>query len=452
MPFSKDFVWGTATASYQIEGAAFEDGKGLSVWDTFSRRPGAIKDGQTGDIACDHYHLYKTDVKIMKEIGLNAYRLSISWPRVMPDGEGRVNEKGLDFYDRLVDELLKNGITPYITLFHWDYPHPLYKKGGWLNPESPDWFAEYTKVVINRLSDRVTNWITQNEPHCYIDIGHNMGEHAPGLKLDFKDVLAATHNSLLAHGKSVQQIRASAKRPCKIGYSPDASGLTCPGSSAAEDIETARQETFGVKAGSLANSSWWMDPVCLGRYPEAGLKAYEPWLPDISPDDMKTICSPIDFLGCNIYFAKVVKKGGDGGPVIVENAAGFDKQGMEWPIVPESLYWGPKFYYERYKKPMIITENGMSNLDWVSVDGKVHDPQRIDFLYRYIRELKRVVDDGVDVKGYFCWSLLDNFEWAQGYSQRFGLTYVDYKTQKRTIKDSGYWYRDVIRSNGEIIK
>jgi beta-glucosidase len=452
MPFSKDFIWGTATSSYQVEGAAYEDGKGLSVWDVFSHRPGAIKDGQTGDIACDHYHLYKKDVEIMKEIGLRAYRLSISWPRVMPDGVGRVNEKGLDFYDRLIDELLKNGITPYITLYHWDYPHSLYQKGGWLNPYSSDWFAQYTKVVVDRLSDRVTHWITQNEPQCFIDVGYNAGVHAPGLKIDFSDLLVAAHNSLLAHGKAVQQIRANTKRPCKIGYAPAASELSCPGSGSAEDMEAARQATFSVKAGSLSNSVWWMDPVYLGSYPEEGLTAYEPWLPNFSPNDMKTICQPLDFQGCNIYTGAVVKKGADGSPEAVESKAGFDKQAYEWPTVPESLYWGPKFYYERYKKPVMITENGMSNVDWVSVDGKVHDPQRIDYLYRYIRELKKAAEDGVDVAAYFCWSLLDNYEWAVGYSQRFGLTHVDFETRKRTIKDSGYWYRDVIKSNGEIIK
>ncbi len=451
MSFCKDFAWGAATASYQIEGAAFDDGKGWSVWDVFSRKPGAIKDGFNGDVACDHYHLYKTDVQVMKEMGLNAYRFSVSWPRVMPEGTGKVNEKGLDFYDRLVDELLKNNITPYVTLFHWDYPYELYKRGGWLNPQSPEWLAEYAKVVVERLSDRVKNWITENEPQCYIGGGHYGGEHAPGLKLDLKDVLLAGHNSLLAHGKAVQQIRASAKQPCLIGYAPAGWWLWCPKTTSPGDIEAARALTFGNPEKNISTSAWWMDPVYLGKYPEDGLAGFEPWMPEIGQDDMKIISQPIDFQGINMYQAYIAREGADGKPENVERPKGFDKQAYDWPVIPETLYWGPRFFYERYKKPVFVTENGMANVDWVSVDGRVHDPQRIDFLYRYIRELKRAAADGVDIRGYFVWTLTDNYEWAQGHAQRFGLTHVDFNTQKRTIKDSGHWYRKVIDSNGEII-
>jgi beta-glucosidase len=447
MGFPKDFAWGAATASYQVEGGAYDDGKGLSVWDVCSHKPGFIKDGSTGDIACDHYHKYETDLGIMKEIGLNAYRLSVSWPRVLPDGIGRINEKGLAFYERLIDGLLKIGVTPYVTLFHWDYPYELYKKGGWLNSESPDWFAEYTRIVVERLSDRVTHWITQNEPQCFIRMGYLTGENAPGLKLGLKDVLLAGHHSLLAHGKSVQEIRATAKRPCSIGYAPAGWWLWCPETDSADDIEAARLATFSAANDQLGTSSWWMDPVYLGRYPEDGLKSVERWMPEIGEGDMKLIAQPIDFQGVNIYQAYIARKG-PGGPETVERPVGFDKQAYDWPIVPQSLYWGPKFLYERYKLPVFITENGMSNVDWVSLDGKVHDPQRIDFMHRYLRELKRAAEDGVDVKGYFAWSLIDNFEWAQGFFERFGLTYVDFGTQRRIIKDSGHWYRDVIRSNG----
>lgn len=450
MGFKKDFVWGAATASYQIEGAAYEDCKGLSVWDMACKIPGFVKFSHTGDVACDHYHRYAEDVALMKELGLQAYRFSISWPRVIPEGTGKVNEKGLDFYEHLVDELLKNDITPYITLFHWDYPYELYKKGGWLKRESPDWFAEYAKVIIDRLSDRVSHWITQNEPQCYIGRGHQDGLHAPGLKLGLREVLQASHNSLLAHGKAVQVIRSSAKKESIIGYAPV--GLTyIPRSTSAEDIEAARYATFSINEKSVWTNAWWMDPVFLGSYPEDGLKLFEQDMPEIGPDDMKIIAQPIDFFGTNIYNGKTVKANDKAKFEETDRESGFARTAFNWPVTPESLYWGPKFFYERYKKPVVITENGLSNTDWVHLDGKVHDTQRIDFLNRYIREYRRAADDGVDTAGYFCWSLLDNFEWAHGYNERFGLVHVDYATQKRTIKDSGYWYKSVVESNGGIL-
>mgnify|MGYP005833428425 CR=1 FL=1 len=451
MGFPKNFTWGAATASYQIEGAWNEDGKGLSVWDVLSYKPGFVREGNTGDVACDHYHRYKEDVGIMKEIGLQAYRFSISWPRVLPEGIGKINEKGLDFYDRLVDELLSKGITPYITLFHWDYPYELYKKGGWLNPDSSDWFAEYTKVVIDRLSDRVTHWITQNEPQCYIILGHDRGIHAPGLKLPLADTLQAAHNSHLAHGKAVQVIRKHAKKESIIGFAP-VGAIAVPESSSEADINAARNAMFSYYTPELWSNGIWMDPVFLGKYPEDALKVFEEHMPRITQEDMKTIFQPIDFFGVNIYNGKTVKMGSDGKPEDVKKDEGYARTAIGWPVTPEALYWGPRFFYERYKKPVVITENGLSNTDWVSVDGAVHDPQRIDFLTRYIREFRRASEDGADTMGYFCWSLMDNFEWAEGYFDRFGLVHVDYKTQKRTLKDSAYWYKKVIESNGEIIK
>ncbi|MDF2524209.1 MAG: bglA [Clostridiales bacterium] len=451
MGFPEKFIWGAATAAYQIEGAAFEDGKGWSVWDSLCRKDGAIREGDNGDVACDHYHRYKEDVEMMKEIGLKAYRFSISWPRILPEGIGRVNEKGLDFYDRLVDELLEAGITPYITLFHWDYPLELYKKGGWLNPHSSDWFSEYTKVVVDRLSDRVNHWITQNEPQCYINLGHSLGIHAPGLKLSMADVLQAAHNSHLAHGKSVQVIRKYAKRNPIIGYAP-VGGVFIPKTESKEDIEAARKAMFSYHDADLWNNAWWMDPIFLGKYPEDGLKIFEQFLPHIGQDDMKTICQPLDFFGTNIYHGQVMTMSKDGRSVKVKQTPGYRKTSFNWPVAPEALYWGPKFFYERYKKPILITENGLSNTDWIALDGKVHDPQRIDFLYRYIKEYQKAGEDGVDIMGYFAWSLLDNLEWAEGYNERFGLVHVDYQTQKRTLKDSAYWYKEVISSNGKILK
>ena len=447
MAFSDDFVWGAAAASYQVEGGAYDDGKGLSVWDMLCRQPEAIWEGNTGDVSCDHYHRYKEDAGLMGEIGLKAYRLSICWPRVLPEGTGSVNKKGLDFYDRLVDALLENGVQPWVTLFHWDYPYRLFLRGGWLNPDSSDWFADYTQVIVDKLSDRVTHWMTLNEPQVFIDAGHRAGRHAPGLKLGFREVLTATHNSLLAHGKSAQVIRARAKSSPLIGAAPV--GVTkIPASSSRADIDAARARMFSITAKDCNSNTWFADPMVLGRYPEDGLALFENEMPDIGKDDMKTICQPLDFYGVNIYRGDVISASSSE-PVL--GADGPALTTMNWRITPEALYWGPKFLYERYQLPLVITENGMANMDWVHRDGKVHDPQRIDYLSRYLAELGRVSDDGVPVNGYMYWSIMDNFEWAEGYKQRFGLIYVDYGTGERTLKDSAYWYRDVIASNGASI-
>ena len=448
MSFSKDFKWGVATAAYQIEGAADIDGKGPSVWDMKCRRPGEVFEGHSGQIACEHYHRYKEDVKLMKEIGVQAYRMSISWPRVLPHGIGDVNAKGLDFYNRLIDELLDNGIEPFITLFHWDYPQKLYEKGGWLNPESSDWFAEYTKVVTDSFSDRVKNWITINEPQCFIGLGHYATEHAPGIKLAFPEVLTAAQNVLLSHGKAVQTIRANSKQPAVVGYAPVGDLYVPYDENSKDDIEVARKKTFGIKPLDCFNSALWMDPVLLGKLPERSAEIYGSDMPAYTDEDMKIISQPIDYLGLNLYFAKQVCADENGQVRRVSREPGHLYTPMGWPMEPKSLYWGPKFFYERYKKPLMITENGYANMDWVSSDGKVHDPQRIEFLRRYITRLQQVCADGVDVRGYFLWSLMDNFEWAHGYSKRFGLVHVDYTTQKRILKDSAYWYREVIKANG----
>lgn len=451
MGFKKNFAWGAATASYQNEGAAYEDGKGLSIWDVFTHEPGAIQDGNNGDIAADQYHRYKEDVALMKELSMNAYRFSLSWPRILPEGTGRINEKGLDFYDRLVDELLDKNITPYITLFHWDLPYELYTRGGWLNKDIPKWFAEYTKIVMDRLSDRVDHWITQNEPQCFIGSGMGGGIHAPGLKMGKKDVLLAAHNALLAHGYGVQAIKENAKSAPAIGYAPAAWWLWMPESDSAEDIEACRRQTFRTKEDQVGSSAWWMDPVYLGKYPEDGMKAMEEYMPNIGPEDMKIISAPIDYMGINVYQAYIGRMGGNGECITVDRKKGFDKTAYPWPVTPQALYWGPKFFQERYKTQIIVTENGLANEDWIQCDGKINDPQRIDFTYRYLRELKRAADEGIDIGGYFHWTLTDNYEWATGFSNRFGLIYVDFDTLKRTIKESGYWYRDVIKSNGGIL-
>jgi beta-glucosidase len=460
--FSKDFLWGAASAAYQVEGAAYEDGKGLSIWDTFCKRPGAIADGQSGDITSDHYHHLEEDVALMKEIGLKSYRFSIGWPRVLPEGTGSINPKGIDFYNRLVDALLAAGIQPCPTLFHWDYPVSLFNRGGWLNRDSADWFAEYAATVATALGDRVKYWMTINEPQSFIGLGHlrsfasnaggsrvpAVGVHPPGINYSTHDFLKISHHVLLAHGKAVQTIRSNSPGESVVGYAP-VGVVYHPVTDAPEDIEAARKMTFAVTKKNHENSSWWMDPLFFGKYPEDGLELFGGDMPNIPDGDMQTIAQPLDYLGVNIYMGFPVKAGPDGSAELIPNEVGQPLSTMLWPITPEALYWGPKFFYERYKVPLMITENGTSTTDWVSMDGKVHDAQRIDFLHRYLLQLKKAVTEGVDVRGYQLWTIMDNFEWVEGFTKRFGLIYVDYPTGKRTLKDSAYWYKDVIASNGE---
>ncbi len=447
MKFPKHFVWGAATASYQVEGAAREDGKGLSVWDMLCRQPGRIWEGNTGDVACDHYHRFREDARIMGRMGLQAYRFSISWPRVMPGGTGAVNARGLDFYDRLVDALLAAKVQPWATLFHWDYPYELFCRGGWLNRDSADWFAEYAGVIADRLGDRVRHWMPENEPQCYIGAGHSSGEHAPGLRMGTAEIVRMIHHSLLAHGKAVQALRARAAAKPAIGIAP-VGIVSIPASDSRSDIAAARRNMFSVNDSITWNNSWYIDPMILGRYPEDGLKKYGAHLAGVMrPGDMKAIAQPLDFFGCNIYSGQTVRATRAGCEPI-ENEIGPALTTMSWKITPKCLYWGPRFFYERYKLPVVVTENGMANCDWVHADGKVHDPQRIDFLRRNLRELGRAIKDGIPVLGYMQWSIMDNFEWSFGYKQRFGLVYVDFATGKRIPKDSALWYKQVIASNG----
>jgi beta-glucosidase len=387
---------------------------------------------------------------MMKEMRLGAYRLSIGWPRVLPQGTGAVNEKGLAFYDQLIDALLDAGITPWVTLFHWDYPYALYCRGGWLNAESPEWFAEYAGVVARRLGDRVKHWITLNEPQCFIGLGHRDGTQAPGLKLAWMDVLRALHHALLAHGRAVQALREHCKVPPMIGWSP-LSTCSYPATSDPRDIEAARTRSLAADTKTFWSSTLFSDPVCFGRYPEEALRTWGDDFPKFTSAQMETIRQPIDFYGMNIYQGQCVRADADGLATAVERDPGHAINAYHWPVEPPALYWAPRFIYERYGIPIYITENGLSCLDWVAMDGQVHDPQRIDFTRRYLSELGRAIDDGVDVRGYFHWSLMDNFEWADGYRQRFGLVHVDYRTQKRTLKDSARWYANVIRSNGKDI-
>ncbi len=448
MQFPKQFLWGTASAAYQVEGAYLEDGRGLSIWDAYTQAPGHVAHGENGNVACDHYHRFREDVKMMHDMGIHNYRLSISWSRVIPDGTGKINKKGLQFYSDLVDELLANGIEPLVTLFHWDYPLALHHKGGWLNRESTDWFAEYAKVVVEALSDRVQYWMTINEPQVFIGNGYDNGRFAPFLKLPRNEVAQMCHHVLLAHGKAVEVIRKYAKKTPSIGFAFVTPAYS-PRSNSAEDIETARSRTFSVNPEDIAfSAAWWADPIFFGKYPEDAYEKLGCDMPTVLPGDMEIISTPVDFYGVNIYESKAAYNP-DG---YSENAyLGCPRTQIEWPITPEALYWGPKFLYERYGKPIIITENGMAAHDWVHLDGKVHDPNRIDYMKRYLRELLHAIQDGVPVIGYMYWSIMDNFEWADGYDKRFGLVYVNYQTQERTVKDSGYFYQKVIETNGEAI-
>ena len=446
MGFGKNFMWGTATASYQIEGAYNEDGKGLNCWDVYASTSGRIKLNENADVTCDHYHHWKEDVAIMKELGVNAYRFSISWARVLPEGIGRVNEKGLKFYSDLVDELLANGIEPLITLYHWDFPFELHKKGGWLNDQSSEWFLDYTKVVVDALSDRVSHWITLNEPQCEQGCGHKIGSHAPFEQHNVRDLLIIGKNMLLSHGKAADYIRKNAKKTPKISIAP-IGPCALPENNTPEAIEKARELTFKTNGDNFVFSiSYWSDPIYLRKYPDELIKDYGDLVPEFTEEEWDLVNTPLDFYGTNIYYANPSKQIGEYSDIYFQ---GKMTTNIGWPLTPEVLYWAPKFYYERYGKPVMMTENGMASHDWVCLDGKVHDSYRIDYLHRYLKEFKRAADDGVELVGYMCWSLMDNYEWSHGYSQRFGLVYVDYPTQKRTIKDSGYWYKRVIETNGE---
>lgn len=449
--FSKDFVWGVATSSYQIEGATKEGGRGVGIWDIFADTKGKIWDNNKPDPACDFYHKYKEDIALMKQCGIKAYRFSLSWPRILPEGIGRVNEEGLKFYNNVIDELLKNGIEPYITLYHWDYPQALQEKGGWLNPECVDWFAEFAGVCSDAFSDRVKYFITFNEPQCFTGISALHGEHAPGNKLSISDTFLMVHNVLKAHGKAVIALRKNAHQDIKVGYAPTC-GMPYPLTETPEDIEAARTALFTCPddlSNWTWNVPWFSDPVFLGKYPEDGLKKYKEYLPTITEEDMKLISQPLDFMGENIYNGFAIRSGKNGGFEYVMRKNGYDLTGNMWPVTPECFRWGLRFLYERYKMPIFVTENGTCCKDVVSTDGKVHDTDRIDFLNSYIKAMLQAMDDGAQILGYFVWTLTDNFEWNLGYRDRFGLVYVDFETQRRIRKDSSYWYQKLIETNGE---
>lgn len=438
--FPDGFTWGAATASYQIEGAVNEDGRGPSIWDTFCRQPGKVWQGHNGDVACDHYHRWKQDIALMAELGLKAYRFSVAWPRILPQGTGAVNAAGLDFYDRLVDALLEHGITPFVTLYHWDLPQALQDKGGWTKRETAEALAEYAGVVAARLGDRVAHWITHNEPAVTILNGHFTGEHAPGKKNPM-DAAWAYRNLMVSHGLAVQALRAAAGRPIQAGIVLNCSPVH-PATDAPADVKAAR------RYDGLINRMF-LDPVLRGRVPADVQKMFG-LLFRISDDDLRTIATPTDFIGLNYYTRAVVRH--DKAVPFVQ-ASEIRPEGSEysqmWEIYPQGLYELLKRVWLDYKPAHIyVTENGIPVPDTLEPDGRVPDVRRIAYLRDHLAQVHRAIADGVPLEGYFAWSLLDNFEWAHGYRMRFGLTYVDYETQRRIVKDSGRWYAQVIRQNG----
>jgi beta-glucosidase len=441
-PFPPDFAWGAATSAYQIEGSPLADGAGPSIWHHFSHTPGNVANGENGDIACDHYRRYKADVGLMRELGLGAYRFSISWSRILPEGTGRVNPDGVAFYDRLVDALLEHGIQPMATLFHWDLPAALDQRGGWLNRDIARWFAEYAKVMFDALDDRVKWWATLNEPWVVTDGGYLHGVLAPGHRNMFEAPIA-THNLMRAHGAAVTAYREWGGRN-QIGLVVNLEPKY-PASGGPEDLAATR------RADAYMNRQY-LDPVFFGEYPHELQELFGEGWPDFPADDFSSIRQPLDFLGIN-YYTRAVTKHDDS--TMIERATRVRQPRavyteMAWEVYPQALTDVLLWVRERYGDlPMYITENGAAFYDPpVAQNGTVKDPLRVDYLRAHILAVAEAMKRGARVRGYFVWSLLDNFEWAHGFSKRLGLVHVDYETQQRTIKDSGRWYAEVIRSNG----
>ncbi len=440
--FPENFLWGAATASYQIEGAYKEDGKGENIWDRFSHIPGKINEDDTGDVACDHYHRFEEDIEIMKRIGLRTYRFSISWARIFPDGYGKPNPKGMEFYKKLVSKLNENGIIPAVTLYHWDLPQKLQDNGGWANRDTVYHYVEYAKYVFENLGDQVPIWITHNEPFVAAIVGNWIGRHAPGIT-DFKTALRVAHHLLLSHGLAVKAYRESGHKG-EIGITLNMNPVY-PASE--NDIDKAAAKRFNEYL-----NKWFADPVLKGAYPADMLRWFDDMelAPDIIDGDMSAICQPIDFLGINNYYSSFVRHDENNWPVYAsEITTGRDRTKMDWEINPEGLHDLIVYLDKEYNGiKIIITENGAAFNDIVNHEGKVEDDNRLDYLYRYLEQVHRAIGAGANVGGYYAWSLMDNFEWGYGYSKRFGLVYVDFKTQKRILKKSAYWYSDVIRNNG----
>jgi beta-glucosidase len=442
--FPKDFLWGTATSAYQIEGAVHEDGRGRSIWDIFSHTPGKIDDHSNGDRANDHYHRYKEDVGLIAALGAKAYRFSIAWPRVFPDGAGAPNPKGLDFYDRLVDELLKNGIEPFATLYHWDLPQTLQDKvGGWLSPETSRAFGNYAGYVAERLSDRVKNIFTINEAGRFVNFGYQWAIDAPGLKLPQGTVNQVHHNVALGHGLAVQAIRARARAGTRVGPAENIVGCV-PAIDTPENIRAAEIATREFNSNFLG-------VILEGKYTDGFLRYFGKDAPKFTAEELKIISSPVDFVGLNVYTPQyyVTAKDGPPGFNVLPFPTSFPRMLSDWlRIGPETIYWVPRLAAKIWNLDTIyISENGTSAADKLTPDGKVYDLDRIMYLRNYLTQLQRTIAEGVPVRGYFLWSLMDNFEWIHGYRERYGIYHVDFNTLARTPKLSAAFYRNVIAQN-----
>ena len=439
-PFPPDFLWGAATSAYQIEGSPLADGAGPSIWHEFAHTPGRTRDGDTGDLACDHYRRYRDDVALMGELGLNAYRFSVSWSRVLPEGRGRINPQGLDFYQRLVDALLEQGIQPMLTLYHWDLPAALDRRGGWLNPDSAGWFADYAQILFRALDDRVRLWVTLNEPWVVVDGGYLHGVLAPGLRNPFAAPRAA-HNLLRAHAAATQAYRAVGRNQIGLVVNLEPK---YPAAETAEDLAAT------MRADAYWNRQY-LDPVFLGAYPPELAEIFGAAWPAFAAADLDVLRQPPDFLGINYYSRQVVRHDPHDWPLAAARVrqAGRTHTGLDWEVYPRGLTDILQWVAGRYGPlPLYITENGAAFYDPPRADGAVDDPLRRRYLRDHLRAARAALDAGVDLRGYFAWSLLDNFEWAHGYSQRFGLVHVDYATQQRTVKTSGAFYAEVVRSRG----
>lgn len=440
--FPKDFTWGAATAAYQIEGHTRADGRGESIWDTFCRVPGVIEEGASGEGACDHYVRWRDDIKLMQDLGLKSYRLSIAWPRILPAGAGAVNAKGLDFYERLIDALLKAGIAPNITLYHWDLPQALEDKGGWASRDTAFAFRDYTDAVLKRLGDRPLQWATFNEPWCVANLGYGNGSHAPGRKESPRVLNQVIHHILLAHGLSVQSLRRHSKG-AKAGI------VIVPvipqGATAAAQDRQAAEDFW------QAENDWWMHPLLLGKYPEQVWNWKGPDVPEVQPGDMELIAQKLDWLGLNFYFPTRVQPGSSPlKPTVVKPPEVPTTAMPDWEIDPKIAGHVLTEFSRRYPKlPLYVTENGAAFQDpEPDGQGRVADPQRLDYIRSHLASAQAALQGGVDLRGWYVWSLMDNFEWRFGYGKRFGIVHVDYKNFERRVKDSGRWYRECIKNGG----
>ncbi|HET7536123.1 MAG TPA: GH1 family beta-glucosidase [Candidatus Didemnitutus sp.] len=439
--FPRNFIWGSAAAAAQIEGAARTDGKGESVWDRFALRPGAILNDDTPATACDHYRRYPRDFALMRELGLRHYRLSMAWPRIFPDGDGPVNQRGLDFYQRLIDALLEQEITPWVTMFHWDLPQALEDRGGWRSRVVPEAFATYADTLVKSFGDRVKNWITLNEIRCFTSLAYGGLGKAPGFLEDAQTVNQTMHHALICHGHAVRAVREHGGRGARCGLTDNCETVV-PATETPDDIAAAR--AFFIRGNRPI-----LDPIYRGHYAPAYLRECGAARPGVARGDFALISLPTDFLGLNIYSGTFVRRGARGRPEVVKPSSSYPRADSAWlNIIPRALYWGPRFVAEVYReKNIYITENGCGYDDDTVQRDECHDLHRVEFLRSYLKELHRAIADGVPVRGYFLWSFLDNFEWTDGYQRRFGIVHDDFKTQRRTPKLSARWYSDVVAAN-----